>query len=247
VLAAQRREAILKLVQEQGAVYVPDLSQRFCSSSSTIRRDLEWLAAQGGLRRIHGGAVVADAPARSCERGDAITGRIGKAAADLIVPGETVFIGPGPLCEAVAECLCDREELTIITNALGVAWAFYRGSALPLILTGGPVQRPGGALVGQIASHALDNMRADRLVIEVAGVSPLEGLTDDWLAEADVVRPLLESVAQVTVLAAPERLGRAGAAWLGPVSDADVIITGREAPASIAWDLSETGVKVTLV
>jgi DeoR/GlpR family transcriptional regulator of sugar metabolism len=54
-------------------------------------------------------------------------------------------------------------------------------------------------------------------------------------------------VGQVTVLVAAERLGRAGTAWLGPVTDADVIITGRDAPTAIAWDLSETGVEVTLV
>lgn len=247
VLVAERRDAILKLVQEQGAVYVPDLSRRFQTSSSTIRRDLESLAAQGELRRIYGGAVSVYAPTSVAREVDEVARRIGQAAAALILTGETVFLGPGLLCQVTARLLCDRTDLTIITNSLDVAWQLYRDSALPVIVTGGPVVRPGGALVGQMALKAMDAMRADRLVIEVAGVGPLEGLTTDQLPQAEVLRPLLESVAQVTVLVAAERLGRAGPAWLGPVSDADVIITGRHAPSSIAWDLSETGVKVTLV
>lgn len=244
MLAAERREAIIKLVQEQGVVHVPDLSQRFRVSASTIRRDLEWLAVQGELRRTFGGAVAADAPV--AKTGD-VVGRIGQAAAGLVVPGETVFIGPGPLCQATAQSLCQRSNVTVITNSLDVAWILYRGSDLPLVVTGGPAIRPGGALVGQLTLQALQTLRADRLVIEVAGVSPIEGLTSDHLPQAEVLRSLLESVTQVVVLTTTERLGRAGAAWLGPVSEADVIITGRDAPSAIAWDLSETGVRVTLV
>jgi len=247
VLAAERREAILKLVQEHGTVRVPDLSQRFDTSSSTIRRDLEWLASQGRIQRIHGGALAVDTPARVSPEIDDVAKRIGKAAAGLVQPNETLFIGPGPLCQVAAQFLCGRTDLTIITNSLEVAWIVYQNSDLPLVLTGGPVARPGGALVGQVALRAMETLRADRLIIEVAGASPLEGLTSDQFSHAEVLRTLLESVAQVTVLTAPQRLGRVGAAWLGPVSDVDVIITGRDAPSSIAWDLSETGVKVTLV
>lgn len=247
VLAVERREAILRLIQERNIVSVPELSQRFRISSSTIRRDLEWLASQGELRRTHGGAVAVEPCAVGVQRIDEVARRIGQAAADLVLPGETIFIGPGPLCQVMAQLLCDRTDITVITNALEIAWILYQNSDLSLILTGGPVLRPGGALVGQVALKAMDALRADRLVIEVAGVSPIEGLTSDQLSQAEVLRPLLESVAQITVVAAPDRLGRAGAAWLGAVSDADVIITGRDAPSSIAWDLSETGVKVTLV
>lgn len=247
MLAAERRQAILKLVKEQGAIHVPDLSERFHTSSSTIRRDLEWLASRGELQRTHGGAVAIEKPAGTVKETGAAAKRIGQAAADLVLPGETVFIGPGPLCQITAQQLAGRSDVTVITNALEVAWTLYQGSDLPLIVTGGPVVRPGGALVGQVALEALESLRADRLIIEVTGVSPLEGLTSDQLPQAEVLRTLLTSVAQVNVLVASDRVGRAGAAWLGQVSDVDVIITGRDAPASIAWDLAETGVKVTLV
>jgi DeoR/GlpR family transcriptional regulator of sugar metabolism len=247
VLKAERRTAILKLLQERGVVHVPELSQRFQTSASTIRRDLERLDAQGKLQRTHGGAIPSGAPPDEVQEEGSVASRIGQAAANLIEPGETVFIGPGPLCQATAEHLKGRSEITVLTNALQVAWTLYQRTDLPLIVTGGPVTRPGGSMVGQLALQAMQTLRADRLIIEAAGVSPLEGLTGDHLPQADVLRSLIESVHWVVVLTTAQRLGRVGAAWLGPVSEADVIITGRDAPTSIVWDLSETGVKVTLV
>jgi DeoR family fructose operon transcriptional repressor len=247
MLAAERREAILRLVNTHGAVHVPELSQRFDISSSTIRRDLEWLAERGTLRRTYGGAVAVDGVTEAMKEKDPVAQRIGRAAAQLVQPGETVFVGPGSLCHATAQHLCHRTDITVITNSLQVAWTLHRNSDLPVVLTGGLLVRPGGALVGQAALRALDTLRADRLIIQAAGVSPVEGMTSDQLPQAEILRSLLESVSQVVILVSHEGLGRAGAAWLGPVSEADVIITGRDAPSAIAWDLSETGVKVTLV
>ena len=51
MLTAERRQAITRLLQEQGAVRVANLSARFGVSPSTIRRDLQRLARQGLLER----------------------------------------------------------------------------------------------------------------------------------------------------------------------------------------------------
>jgi DeoR/GlpR family transcriptional regulator of sugar metabolism len=247
MLTAERRQTILKLVQTAGSVYVPELSQRFHVSPSTVRRDLEWLADQGQVQRIYGGAMALPSPPAAPATTDDAAQRIGRAAAGLVSAGETVFIGPGGLCRATAQNLCSRSDVTVITNALGVAWTLHHSADLSLIVVGGSLARPSGALVGQLALNAMETLRADRLIIEAAGVSPVEGLTADQLPLADVLRPVLESASQVMVLVAAERLGRTAAAWLGPVSAADVMITGREADPALVWDLSESGVKVTLV
>jgi DeoR/GlpR family transcriptional regulator of sugar metabolism len=247
MLPAERREAILKMVQQKGAVEVADLSQRFDASPSTIRRDLEWLADRARIARTYGGAVAIEPPTEQTLRAGDVARRVGRAAADLIPPGESIFIGPGALCQATAQQLEGRTDLAVITNSLVVAWTLFRHAEIPLILTGGPVMRPDGALTGQTALQTLQSLRADRLVLEVAGVSPVEGLTSDQLPLAELLRPLIETVPQIMVLATGQQLGRVGAAWLGPASSADVVITTRDAPDAMVWDLTETGVKVTLV
>lgn len=51
----ERRQAILRILEEEGRVSVADLSRRFALSEVTIRKDLAWLEAQGLLIRTHGG------------------------------------------------------------------------------------------------------------------------------------------------------------------------------------------------
>ena len=58
ISAEERRESIIKAVQQQGTVRVADLSREFGISEVTIRNDLELLETQGLLNRVHGGAIM---------------------------------------------------------------------------------------------------------------------------------------------------------------------------------------------
>jgi len=52
-----RREKILKLLAENGKVYVPELSELFRVSEVTIRNDLDQLEKKNHLIRARGGAL----------------------------------------------------------------------------------------------------------------------------------------------------------------------------------------------
>src|SRR5260221_40935 len=62
-LPAVRRAEILRLVKQLGQITVTEMSARFEVSLDTIRRDLDTLADQGLISRIHGGAVPMDSMA----------------------------------------------------------------------------------------------------------------------------------------------------------------------------------------
>ena len=57
MLAEQRARAILQQVTQRQTVSVTDLCQITGASEATIRRDLNTLARQGRLVKIHGGAT----------------------------------------------------------------------------------------------------------------------------------------------------------------------------------------------
>jgi len=248
LLTAERRQAIARLVQEQGAARVADLSVRFGVSPSTIRRDLQRLARQGILERSYGGAT------RCQVRGDEPTadpladerGRIGRAAADLIVPGERVFLGAGQTVLAVARALAARRDLTVMTNGLSVAAHLADHSDVELIVVGGLVHRQGSAMVGHLAEQALENLHADKVVLGVQGISTPDGLTSDDLSQVRMAQMLLEAVPEVIVVADHTKFGRVCTARIAPVDRADVIVTGREAPNAILWELAELEVRVVL-
>jgi DeoR family fructose operon transcriptional repressor len=56
VLASERFEYIVALVDQQGVVYTKELANMLSVAETTIRRDCEELEKQGKLLRVHGGA-----------------------------------------------------------------------------------------------------------------------------------------------------------------------------------------------
>lgn len=57
-VVAARREHILEIARSAGSVAVEDLAERLGVTPQTIRKDLNVLAGQSLLSRIHGGALV---------------------------------------------------------------------------------------------------------------------------------------------------------------------------------------------
>ncbi len=243
MVTARRRAEIVRLLAQEGMVETASLVARFGVSPPTIRRDLGWLVSQGLARRVRGGALSTSHSALPL---GAVPTRIGRAAAGLVQDGETVFIGPGRLAQAAARALAGRERLTVVTNGLAVARDVTEQTSHALILTGGQVERGNQGLVGYLAQAALTDLRADRVLLELNGASAVGGLTDDSLAQAELARQLIGLGGQVVVLVLPERVGCVAAAYIGPATDADVIVTAREADSAPLWDLTETGVQVLL-
>ena len=51
MIAEQRRQQILKLIEEQGSIRISNLGQRFNVTDMTIRRDIDRLSELGLLRQ----------------------------------------------------------------------------------------------------------------------------------------------------------------------------------------------------
>jgi len=256
-LIVERRDAIAGLVVQEGAARVSELAERFDVSPATVRRDLETLEDRGTLRRVHGGAVAVErdrevgqtSPAPSSQGSSSRSAqavRMGEAVVDMIAGGETIFLGPGALCLEVARSLQGHGRVTVVTNGLEIAHWLATHTEHRLIITGGQVEDRDLALVGRLVRDALSSLRADRVILELGGVSAVEGLTQDSLPQAEIARVLLETGSKIVVVVPPERVGRVAAAPVGPITSADAVVTSREAPSAYLWDLSEVGVEIVL-
>ena len=237
----ERRAFILEQLAQHGSVRVTKLAASLKVDPVTIRRDLARLETTGHLLRVHGGAIRREADPRTT---DNLEQRIAAAAGRLIPDNSAVFLGPGPLTVEMVPYLGEHEHLTIITNALDVAWRVAQLHRHTLHLLGGQVEEDYGVYEApfQPPSHA----RVDWVVLETDGLDAERGLTHGHAHYASMARALFGLSAQFMVLLHPERVGRAGAILVAPAEAVDVLVTGREAPNAPLWDLSETGMRVVL-
>ena len=57
MLAQQRYDRILELLNKNGIVHNAELVKEMKVSSETVRKDMDALEKQGKLKRVHGGAL----------------------------------------------------------------------------------------------------------------------------------------------------------------------------------------------
>jgi len=257
LLTTERRRTIADRIRRQSSVRLRELSEILQVSDSTIRRDLEHLETQGLLIRTYGGAVLAEGEGAALTARQGVAQgisdahgqltRIAAAAAALISEDETVYLGGRSLALAVAQQLATRTGITVITNTLDVAAHLAHNSTLSVILTGGQLERREGTLVGHVAELALSELRADRAVLEVAGISLPDGITGESLSSAQFTRTVIDRMPETIVIADEHKWGRVGPAFLAPLEAIDRIVTSQHAPPAMIWDLSQLGIQIIQV
>ncbi|WP_026209049.1 DeoR/GlpR family DNA-binding transcription regulator [Catelliglobosispora koreensis] len=238
MLAQQRQAAILERVRLHGGVRVSDLVTEFSVSDMTIRRDLETLADQGLVAKVHGGATVVrpgstEEPgfAAKSVRNRAEKAAIASRAAELVHPGMAVALSAGTTTAELALRLTGVPELTVVTNSVPVADVFYR-SGRPdqtVVLTGG-VRTPSDALVGPVAVAAIRTFHLDLLFLGVHGISERGGFTTPNLMEADTDRALVAAAEKLVVLADHSKWDLLGISTIAALAEAHVVITDSGLP-----------------
>lgn len=246
MLKSERHHQILRQLNGSGSVRVSELARTLNVDAVTIRRDLAWLEQKGRLHRVHGGAVLRTAEQPDNQPTDPsleVKRRIAEAAARFIPNDNAVFLGPGSLTPEIVPFLNEHTNLTIVTNALTVAWQVAQQKRHTLHVIGGQAA-PDYGIYGDI--ETLNRTGADMIILEATGLDAERGLTHDHRENAEMARALFTLRSQVVVLMMPERLGRTGAVFIAPAGEVDVLITGREARTAPLWDLSELGIRVVL-
>src|SRR6266513_4522730 len=208
LLTEQRRMSVLDLVDQDGQVTVVDMVRRFSISAVTVRNDLDALASIGAVVRSHGGAVrrleaTQDYPLRTKEtlhRDEKI--RIGRAAAELVRPGETIILNSGTSTAAFARHLKRMriQSLTVITNALNIAVELADTPDISLIMIGGLLRPVSCSFVGPQAEAMMNEFHADRLFLAVDGFDLENGPSTPDVLEAQLNNVMMRSAKEVNVV-----------------------------------------------
>lgn len=251
MLSLERQRHLLQHLRAHGSGDVVGLAQALGVSASTVRRDLTELQAQGLLTRVHGGAAVADGEveaglsARSLEH-DVEKRRIGKAAAARVGDGATVLITGGTTTESMLPYLAGRENLTVITNGLAIAWQLARSPEISVVVLGGVLRHHELSLLGPLAVQSVAEFHIDEAFTGAFAVDPDTGLSGADVREVDTDRSLLQSARSLTVLADSSKFAHRGPVRLARVDQIGCLITDAGAPPEALDRLRQQGVEVVV-
>lgn len=256
LLAEQRRALILDEVRRRGGVRVNELTRRLNVSDMTVRRDLDALARQGVVEKVHGGAVpVVETSTHEpgfeakSELELGAKEEIARTAARMVAPGTAIALSGGTTTFALAAHLLDVPDLTVVTNSVRVADVFHaarrpdasgesRAGAPTVVLTGG-VRTPSDALVGPVADQAIRALHFDVLFLGVHGISVEAGLSTPNLAEAETNRRLVRSARRVVVLADHTKWGTVGLSSFARLEEVDTLVTDAGLSARTRAEMAE--------
>jgi DeoR/GlpR family transcriptional regulator of sugar metabolism len=248
MLPTQRRHAILTEVRQASAVSAEELARRYGVSLETIRRDLRGLRDQGLLERVYGGAQSIRSTEGSFATRSTLHSQrkqaIGRLAASLVEPDDTIVIDVGTTALEVARALPAAFHGRVLTNSVPAAMVLSDVEGIELLLCGGHVRRGDAACFGAHAETFFAEFYADKAFLGSGGVHADAGLTDYYPHEVITRRTIIAHSGTSYVLADSSKLGAIAVHRVCPLSHVTAILTDPQASAEVTDALMSTGCAV---
>lgn len=206
-----RREQIVQLVEQHGFQSVAALAARFDVDTSTIRRDLDRLAADGKITRTHGGATAA---VHTFEHGRVHAGgihlaekqAIGAAMAERILEGQTILLDGGSTCLEVARHLA-HDRLTVVTHDLHVGLEIASKPQINLVFVGGELLPTTTTMWGPTSVQQLETLRVNVAVFG-AGTVMDDGIYASTSYQTELKRKMRSIASEAFFVADSSKFGR---------------------------------------
>lgn len=234
-----RRQDILDLLRQGEAMGIHDLANILAVSDETVRRELRLLEADGLIERIHGGARLAksveEGPFEArLHRNAAAKQRIAAAVALVVDDGESLYLDASSTAFHIAQALKGKRDLTIVTNALGVAAELGGRNGNRLYLAGGELDDRYRAFFDATARAYLAQFRPGMAIVSTESVDIRAGFTDYHIGEGELCRQMIGQSRRVTMAVDASKFDRASVVAVAGFAEVDRIVTDRACDAGYA-------------
>ncbi len=246
----ERRENILRIIEDKKKIRVSELKELFNKSNVTIGNDLAVLEKQGYIIKNFGYAEIRKAAVLSSE--DKIENyeekkRIAKYAAKLIPDNSSVMLYTSSSVLVLSRMIKGINNINIVTNSFKIAHEVSTNLDARVILVGGYYRLDNQSTFGDIAEAQLKTYNCDMLFFTTNGVSAVGGLTIDEPYERGMNLTMLESSMKKILLADGSKIGKMRFVPVSPLTAVDLIITDKSAPKAEIMRIRELGVKIDVV
>lgn len=248
----ERRRRLLHLVEERGSTSVADLTEDLGVSHMTVRRDIRLLEESGRLISVSGGVAMPSRIAIDATRQAKLAQHtsekyaIAARAAELVRPGELIYLDAGTTMLALALALIQRSEgttLDVVTNDLMVASALGEQGQARVHVLGGQLDIPNMSTHGISTAKELNNFNIDVAFVSASSFD-LRGLSVPTDAKSVVKQAIVENSSRSYLVTDSSKYGKVAAFKALPLVSFDGLVIDAGLPATAQERVENLGIEL---
>ncbi|ULQ57672.1 DeoR/GlpR family DNA-binding transcription regulator [Flavihumibacter rivuli] len=229
MLKKERQAYILHKVNLHNKVLSAQLCEEINVSEDTIRRDLQELADQGKLIKVHGGALshsfsqvnFTSSQVYSLENKVSIA----RKAASLIKDGMFVLTSGGTTIMELAKALPPGLKATFISGSIPTVLEYMNHPNIDVIVIGDKVSKSSRITVGAEAINQIKRIKADLCFLGINAIDLKHGVTDNDWEVVMIKRAMIESSQKVIGLTIAEKMDTFQPLHICDLKEVDMLIT----------------------
>lgn len=249
----QRREHILKLLQERHILSINELTSMLSVSHMTVRRDIQALENDGKVLSVTGGVRLAarlkSEPSYLAKAQLEVPAKraITRAAAELVRENFTIFLDAGTTTLQMVPMLTDKVGLTVITNDFNVVAHLMEYPNIDLIHTGGVVSHADHSSVGQFTADFLSKVNVDLAFIASSSWDVDRGSTTPSEPKVVAKQQLMRIASKSVLTVDSTKYGKFGTFRVARLEEFDLIVSDERLPQSAVQAMADRDVRLSLV
>src|SRR6185436_13927756 len=248
MLKKERQAYILHQVNLHNKVLSSTLCSEIDVSEDTIRRDLQELAGEGKVIKVHGGAL-----SHSFNRvyfpsngvySQSQKKKIAHKAIGLISNGMFVLTSGGTTIMELARSLPHHLKATFISGSIPAILEYMSHPNIEVILIGDKISKNSKITVGNEAIAKIKQVKADICFLGTNAIDLEHGITDNDWEVVQLKKAMIESSKKVVCLSIAEKINSVQPIRVCGLEDIDVVITELSPEDPILKPYIDAGVKV---
>jgi len=229
MLKKERQAFILHQINLHNRVLSSSLCVEINVSEDTIRRDLQDLAEEGKVLKVHGGALSHSFNHTSFPSTNVYSHTekkiIGNKAAKLVENGMFVLTTGGTTIVELARSLPAQLKATFVSGSIPVILEYMHHPLIDVIVIGDRVSKNSKLTFGGEAISKIKQIKSDLCFLGVNGIDMVHGITDNDWDVVQIKQAMIESTQKVVCLSIAEKINSCQPIQVCRINKIDILIT----------------------
>ena len=248
MLKKERQAYILHQVNLHNRVLSSSLCTEINVSEDTIRRDLQELAEEGKVIKVHGGALSQSFnevhfPSNGVYSQNQKK-KIAQKAINLISNGMFILTSGGTTIMEMARSLPPQLKATFVSGSIPAILEYMHHPNIDVILIGDKISKNSKITVGSEAIAKIRQMKADICFLGTNAIDAKHGITDNDWEVVQLKKAMIESCKKVVCLAIAEKVSTIQPIQVCPLGDINTLITELNPDDPILKPYVDAGIEV---